>query len=44
MNTIVTSREEILKASRKLAMEKGWKAVRLSCNSRRQFVRRDACL
>lgn len=27
MNTIVTSREEILKASRKLAMEKGWKAV-----------------
>lgn len=27
MNTIVTSREEILKASRKLAMERGWKAV-----------------
>lgn len=27
MNTIVTSREEILKASRRLAKEKGWKAV-----------------
>lgn len=27
MNTIVTSREEILKASRRLAKERGWKAV-----------------